>query len=61
MASVAKILRAIERLDPEIFEECGMGEVEDTVVDMHKQGDFDDMEQYAAAELAIDTVREMYA
>lgn len=59
--TVKKILRAIERLDAAIFEECGMGEVEDTVVDMREQGQFGAMNVDSAALLAIKEVREMYA
>ena len=59
--TVNKILRAIERLDATIFEECGMGEVEDTVVDLREQGQFDAMDADSAALLAIKEVREMYA
>ncbi len=59
--TVNKILKAIERLDPAIFEECGMGEVEDTVVDMREQGQFGAMNVDSAARRAIEEVREMYA
>jgi hypothetical protein len=59
--TVKKILRAIEQLDPAIFEECGMGEVEDTVVDMKEMGQFGAMNVDSAALLAIKEVREMYA
>lgn len=59
--TVNKILKAIERLDPAIFEECGMGEVEDTVVDLREQGQFDAMDADSAALLAIKEVRELYA
>ena len=59
--TVNKILKAIERLDPKIFEECGMGEVEDTVVDMHEMRQFGAMNVDSAALRAIKEVREMYA
>ena len=59
--TVKKILKAIERLDPVIFEECGMGEVEDTVVDMHDMKQFGAMNVDSAARLAIKEVRELYA
>ena len=59
--TVNKILKAIERLDPAIFEECGMGEVEDTVVDMREQGQFGAMNVDSAALRAIKEVRELYA
>jgi hypothetical protein len=59
--TVKKILKAIERLDPVIFEECGMGEVEDTVVVMRDLGQFGSMNVDSAARLAIKEVRELYA
>lgn len=59
--TVKKILQAIERLDPAIFEECGMGEVEDTVVDMLDTKQFGAMNVNSAALLVIKEVREMYA
>jgi hypothetical protein len=59
--SVNKILKAIEKLDPAVFDECGMGEVEDTVVDMRDLGQFGAMNVDSAARLAIKEVRELYA
>jgi hypothetical protein len=59
--TVKKILKAIEKLDPAIFAECGMGEVEDTVVDMRDMGQFGAMNVDSAALLAIKEIRSLYA
>ena len=59
--TVKKILKAIDKLDPAIFDECGMGEVEDTVVDMKDMGQFGSMNVESAALLAIKEIRSMYA
>ncbi len=59
--TVKKILKAIEKLDPAIFDECGMGEVEDTVVDMRDMGQFGAMNVDSAALLAIKEIRSLYA
>jgi hypothetical protein len=59
--TVNKILRAIEKLDPAIFDECGMGEVEDTVVDLKDMGQFGAMNVDSAALLAIKEIRSLYA
>ena len=59
--TVNKILKAIEKLDPAIFEQCGMGEVEDTVVDMRDLGQFGAMNVDSAALLAIKEIRSLYA
>ncbi len=59
--TVKKILKAIEKLDPAIFAECGMGEVEDTVVDMRNMGQFGAMNVDSAALLAIKEIRSLYA
>ncbi len=59
--TVKKILKAIEKLDPAIFDECGMGEVEDTVVDMRDMGQFGSMNVDSAALLAIKEIRSLYA
>ena len=59
--SVKKILKAIDKLDPAIFDECGMGEVEDTVVDMKDMGQFGSMNVESAALLAIKEIRSLYA
>jgi hypothetical protein len=59
--TVNKILKAIEKLNPAIFDECGMGEVEDTVVDMKDMGQFGSMNVESAALLAIKEIRSLYA
>ena len=59
--TVKKILKAIEKLDPAIFAECGMGEVEDTVVDLKDMGQFGSMNVESAALLAIKEIRSLYA
>jgi hypothetical protein len=59
--SVKKILKAIDKLDPAIFEQCGMGEVEDTVVDMKDMGQFGAMNVDSAALFAIKEIRSLYA
>jgi hypothetical protein len=59
--SVKKILKAIDKLDPAIFDECGMGEVEDTVVDLKDMGQFGAMNVDSAALFAIKEIRSLYA
>jgi hypothetical protein len=59
--TVKKILKAIDKLDPAIFDECGMGEVEDTVVDLSAAGVFGVMNVTTAAEKAIKEIRSLYA
>jgi hypothetical protein len=59
--TVKKILKAIDKLDPAIFEQCGIGEVEDTVVDMKDMGQFGAMNVDSAALLAIKEIRSLYA
>ena len=59
--TVKKILKAIDKLDPAIFEQCGMGEVEDTVVDMKDMGQFGAMNVDLAALRAIHEIRSLYA
>jgi hypothetical protein len=59
--TVKKILKAIDKLDPAVFEQCGMGEVEDTVVDMKDMGQFGSMNVDSAALLAIKEIRSLYA
>ena len=59
--TVKKILKAIDKLDPAVFDECGMGEVEDTVVDMKDMGQFGSMNVESAALLAIKEIRSLYA
>jgi hypothetical protein len=59
--TVKKILKAIDKLDPAIFDECGIGEVEDTVVDLKDMGQFGAMNVDSAALLAIKEIRSLYA
>jgi len=59
--TVKKILEAIDKLDPAIFDQCGMGEVEDTVVDLKDMGQFGAMNVESAALLAIKEIRSLYA
>jgi hypothetical protein len=59
--TVKKILKAIDKLDPAVFDQCGMGEVEDTVVDMKDMGQFGSMNVESAALLAIKEIRSLYA
>ena len=59
--TVKKILKAIDKFDSSIFDQCGMGEVEDTVVDMRDMGQFDGMDVDAAALRAIKEIRSLYA
>jgi hypothetical protein len=59
--TVKKILKAIDKLDPAVFDQCGMGEVEDTVVDMRDMGQFGSMNVESAALLAIKEIRSLYA
>jgi hypothetical protein len=59
--TVKKILKAIDKLDPAVFEQCGMGEVEDTVVDMKDMGQFGAMNVDSAALFAIKEIRSLYA
>jgi hypothetical protein len=59
--TVKKILKAIDKLDPAIFDECGMGEVEDTVVDLKDMGQFGAMNVDSAALFAIKEIRSLYA
>jgi hypothetical protein len=59
--TVKKILKAIDKLDPAIFDQCGMGEVEDTVVDMKDMGQFGSMNVESAALFAIKEIRSLYA
>jgi hypothetical protein len=59
--TVKKILKAIDKLDPAVFEQCGVGEVEDTVVDMKDMGQFGAMNVDSAALLAIKEIRSLYA
>jgi hypothetical protein len=59
--TVKKILKAIDKLDPAIFEQCGMGEVEDTVIDLKDMGQFGAMNVESAALFAIKEIRSLYA
>ncbi len=59
--TVKKILKAIDKLDPAIFDQCGMGEVEDTVVDLKDMGQFGAMNVDSAALFAIKEIRSLYA
>jgi hypothetical protein len=59
-ASVSKVLRLIERHKPEWFEDYGMGEVEDTVVDMAEQGQFQGMSAPDAMNLVAQELESMY-
>jgi len=59
-ASVSKLLRHIERHHPTWFDDYGMGEVEDTVVDMAEQGTFSGMTVVDAAALVGQELESMY-
>ena len=59
--TVKKILKAIDKLDPAIFDLCGIGEVEDTVVDLKDMGQFGAMNVDSAALFAIKEIRSLYA
>jgi hypothetical protein len=60
MASVSKLLRHIERHNPTWFDDYGMGEVEDTVVDMAEQGTFSGMTVVDAAALVGQELESLY-
>jgi hypothetical protein len=59
--TVKRILKAIDKFDSAIFEQCGMGEVEDTVVDLKDMGQFDALDADSAALKAIKEIRSLYA
>jgi hypothetical protein len=59
--TVKRILKAIDKLDPAIFDDCGLGEVEDTVVDLKDMGQFEGLDADAAALAAIKEIRSLYA
>jgi hypothetical protein len=59
--TVKRILKAIDKFDSAIFEQCGVGEVEDTVVDLKDMGQFDSLDVDAAALRAIKEIRSLYA
>jgi hypothetical protein len=59
-ASVSKVLRLIERHKPEWFDDYGIGEVEDTVVDMAEQGQFQGMSAPDAMSLVAQELESLY-
>jgi hypothetical protein len=59
-ASVSKVLRLIERHKPEWFDDYGIGEVEDAVVDMAEQGQFQGMSAQDAINLVAQELESMY-
>ena len=59
-ASVSKVLRLIDRHHPEWFDDYGMGEVEDTVVDIAEQGQFQGMSAQDAMELVAQELESLY-
>jgi hypothetical protein len=59
-ASVSKVLRLIDRHHPEWFDDYGMGEVEDTVVDMAEQGQFQGMSAQDAMDLVAQELESLY-
>jgi hypothetical protein len=59
-ASVSKVLRLIGRHHPEWFDNYGMGEVEDTVVDMKDMGEFDGMSAEDALALVGQELESLY-
>jgi hypothetical protein len=59
-ASVSKLLRHIERHHPNWFDDYGLGEVEDAVVDMAEQGQFSGMTVVDAAAIVGQELESMY-
>ena len=59
--TVKTILKAIDQLDPAVFELYGIGEVEDAVVDLKDMGVFNDMEADAAAEFVVKEMRTLHS
>lgn len=59
-ASVSKVLRLIQRHKPEWFDNYGIGEVEDTVVDMAEMGQFSGMSAVDALALVGQELESMY-
>jgi hypothetical protein len=59
-ASVSKVLRLIQRHKSEWFDNYGMGEVEDTVVDMAEMGQFQGMSAVDALALVGQELESMY-
>lgn len=59
-ASVSKVLRLIQRHKPEWFDNYGLGEVEDTVVDMAEMGQFQGMSAEDALALVGQELESLY-
>ncbi len=59
-ASVSKVLRLVQRHKPEWFDNYGMGEVEDTVVDMAEMGQFQGMSAVDALALVGQELESLY-
>ena len=59
-ASTSKVLRLIQRHRPEWFDTYGIGEVEDTVVDMADMGQFSSMSAADALELVGQELESLY-
>jgi Gene product 88 len=59
-ASVSKVLRLIDRHNPQWFEDYGMGEVEDTVVELAERGDFQGMSAVDAMALVHGELEKYY-
>lgn len=59
-ASTSKVLRLIQRHHPEWFDTYGMGEVEDTVVDLADMGQFSGMSAADALELVGQELESLY-
>jgi hypothetical protein len=59
-ASVSKVLRLAQRHKPEWFDNYGMGEVEDTVVDMAEMGQFHGMSAEDALALVGQELESLY-
>ena len=59
-ASVSKVLRLIDRRHPEWVDDYGMGEVEDTVVDMAEMGQFQGMSAEDALALVGQELESLY-
>ena len=59
-ASTSKVLRLIQRHHPEWFDNYGMGEVEDTVVDLADMGQFSGMSAADALELVGQELESLY-
>ena len=59
-ASTSKVLRLIDRHNPEWFEDYGMGEVEDTVVELAERGEFQGMSAVDAMALVHQELEKYY-